>query len=142
MSKRVRDDHSINWWSSISGHPSRIRKLYPTASPTGRTLRQENNVPIYFQMGKMEGFFPTLGKCLGRRSHGFSCHFKMTLLPPPRFNNYLFLIDLSVYYNSVCMFTLGHPGLNWKWSCTLWIECFKRNLELLPRSPNIKKTGG
>lgn len=56
--------------------------------------------------------------------------------------NYLFLIDLSVYYNSVCMFTLGHPGLNWKCSCTLWIECFKRNLELLPRSPNIKKTGG
>lgn len=66
LSKRVRDDHSINWWSSLSGHPSRIRKLYPTASPTGRTLRQENNVPIYFQMGKMEGFFPTLGKCLGR----------------------------------------------------------------------------
>ena len=55
---------------------------------------------------------------------------------------YLFLIDLSVYYNSVCMFTLGYPGLNWKCSCTLWIECFKRNLELLPRSPNIKKTGG
>lgn len=39
-----------------------------------------------------------MGKCLGRRSHGFSCHFKMTLLPPPRFNNYLLLIYLNITY--------------------------------------------
>lgn len=38
---------------------------YPNALSTV-TLREETDVPIYFQMRKMEGFFPTLGKRLGR----------------------------------------------------------------------------
>ena len=47
---------------------------------------------LFFQTGSVSYFFSRSWENAQAGGLMFSCHFKMTLLPPPRFNNYLFLI--------------------------------------------------